>query len=164
MYRIILPSLVLLFSVFCVRAPDGAEAPVNPSNVKNVATVAMFGGTPERNMVNLVDMNMPTGWSVKKGQEQNLKWTAQLGKVSYGGPVVAGGKVFVCTNNQQPRDAKVKGDKGVLMCFDSATGKFLWQAVHDKLPDKDEDWPDQGIVSTPAVEEIGFTTSTIVVS
>ena len=152
MKRIVVPSLVLLFSVACARVPDGAEPPVTPTNAKNDVTVAMFGGTPERNMVNMVEMNIPTEWSVKKGQEKNLKWTAQLGKVSYGGPVVAGGKVYVCTNNERPRDANIKGDKGILMCFDSTTGRFLWQAVHDKLANNDEDWPDQGIASTPAVE------------
>src|SRR5262249_2022857 len=45
------------------------------------------------------------------------------------------------------------GDKGVLMCFDEASGKFLWQAVHDKLPQgRVKDWPEEGICSSPAVE------------
>ena len=39
------------------------------------------------------------------------------------------------------------------MCFDEKTGKFLWQAVHDKLPSGSvNDWPHEGICSTPAVE------------
>ena len=32
-----------------------------------------------------------------------------------------------------PRNPKIKGDKGILMCFHEEDGKFLWQAVHDKL-------------------------------
>jgi outer membrane protein assembly factor BamB len=39
------------------------------------------------------------------------------------------------------------------MCFDAATGKFLWQAVHDKLPEPDiNDTPKHGVASSPAVE------------
>src|SRR5205823_4361565 len=92
-------------------------------------------------------------WSVKKGKEANVKWVARLGGPSWGGPVVAGGKVFVGTNNHHPRDPKVTGDKGVLMCFNAADGKFLWQAIHDKLPDEGlNDNADQGVASTPTVE------------
>jgi outer membrane protein assembly factor BamB len=44
-------------------------------------------------------------------------------------------------------------DRGVLMCFDQHTGKFLWQAVHDKLPGGQvNDWPQSGIASSPTVE------------
>ena len=73
-------------------------------------------------------------------------------------------KVFVGTNNERPRnmrDTKKNSegdvepiDKGILMCFDEATGKFLWQAVHDKLPGGQvRDWPDIGVCSAPLVEE-----------
>src|SRR5262249_27055433 len=44
-------------------------------------------------------------------------------------------------------------DRGILMCFDEKTGKFLWQAVHDKLPSGQvNDWPQDGICSTPTVD------------
>lgn len=113
----------------------------------------MFGGTPERNLVNTVDKNVVTEWSVKEGMRKNVKWVVELGTTSYGTPVVAGGKVFVGTNNEVPRNPKIKGDKGVLMCFEAASGKFLWQAVHDKLPNTQEnDWPKQGVASSPVVE------------
>ena len=40
-----------------------------------------------------------------------------------------------------------------MICFDAASGKFLWQHVNDKLPSGlVHDWPDEGICSTPAVE------------
>jgi outer membrane protein assembly factor BamB len=114
---------------------------------------AMFGGSPSRNMVNLVEKDLPTEWSAKEGERKNVKWVADLGSVAYGGPTVAGGKVFVGTNNMKPRNPKIGGDKGVLMCFRESDGQFLWQAVHDKLDDPDEnDYPMVGIASTPAVE------------
>ncbi len=39
------------------------------------------------------------------------------------------------------------------MCFNEADGKFLWQSVSDKLPaGRVNDWPDEGICSSPVVE------------
>ncbi len=114
----------------------------------------MFGGTPQRNQVNTFEKNMPTEWSVKEGERKNIKWVAELGSTSYGVPVIAGGKVYVGTNNQKPRNPKIKGDKGILMCFRESDGQFLWQAVHDKLPSgMENDWPQQGIASSPVVEK-----------
>jgi outer membrane protein assembly factor BamB len=38
------------------------------------------------------------------------------------------------------------------MVFEEKTGKFLWQAVHDKLPNGAvTDWPREGLCSTPAI-------------
>src|SRR5262245_3244924 len=34
----------------------------------------MFGGSPSRNMVNPLDKDIPTEWSVEQGQEKNIKW------------------------------------------------------------------------------------------
>src|SRR5947209_10372485 len=77
----------------------------------------MFGGTIQRNMVNTRETGVPTDWGTEEGSEKHVKWSAALGSKAYGGPVVADGKVFVGTNNGTPRDPKVKGDKGILMCF-----------------------------------------------
>jgi outer membrane protein assembly factor BamB len=114
----------------------------------------LFGGTLQRNMVNTIEKNMPAQWSVIKGKEKNIKWVAELGSKAYGGPIVAGGKVFIGTNNENPRNERDKGkDRGIIMCFEEATGKFLWQAVHDKLPaGRVHDWPREGICSSPVVE------------
>ena len=39
------------------------------------------------------------------------------------------------------------------MCFRESDGKFLWQAVHDKLAaGRVNDWPEEGICSSPFVE------------
>src|SRR5262249_23682519 len=113
----------------------------------------MFGGSPSRNMVDLVNKNVPAEWNVEKGQEKNIKWVADVGSKAYGGPVISGGKVFIGTTNEKPRDPKIKGDKGVLMCFRESDGEFLWQQVHDKLPaGRVNDWPQEGICSTPVLE------------
>ncbi len=110
----------------------------------------MWGGTPQRNMVSTMK-NVPATWDVKANL--NIKWKADLGSTSYGNPVVADGKIFVGTNNANPRNPEIAGDKGILMCFRESDGKFLWQAVSDKLESGNEnDWAEQGVCSSPAVE------------
>ena len=126
--------------------------------VSSIASLAMgpqdwpmWGGNAQRNMANTVEKGIPDSWDVTTGE--NVKWISQLGSQSYGNPVVAGGKVFVGTNNQAERQPKAKGDKGVVMCFRESDGKFLWQLTHDKLAaGRVNDWPKQGICSSPCVE------------
>lgn len=126
-------------------------APANEKKADGPARAAMFGITPARNMVNLTEKNVPTTWDVKT--KVNIKWEAKLGSRAYGGPIVAGGRLFVGTNNEARRNPAVAGDKGVLMCFQAADGKFLWQDIHDKLAaGRVNDWPREGICSTPTIE------------
>jgi outer membrane protein assembly factor BamB len=123
------------------------------ARAENAPPLPMWGGGLSRNMVNTFDHNVPTDWSIEEGAQKNIKWVAEMGSKAYGGPIIAGGKVFMGTNNQNPRNPKIKGDKGIVMCFDEATGKFLWQAVHDKLQaGRVNDWPFEGICSSPFVE------------
>jgi len=113
----------------------------------------LFGGTVQRNLVNLQEAGLPATWSVEQGKEKNLVWSVALGSKAYGGPVVSGGKIYIGTNNDFPRDPKVAGDRGILLCLDQATGELIWQSVHDKLPaGRVNDWPREGICSSPVVE------------
>ncbi len=110
----------------------------------------MWGGTPDRNMVSNMK-GVPTTWDIKT--KKNIKWMAELGSQTYGNPVVANGMVFVGTNNEGARDPDIKGDKGILLAFRESDGEFMWQAVHDKLASgRANDWPFQGICSSPLVE------------
>ncbi len=114
---------------------------------------SLFGGTVQRNLVNLQESGLPATWSVEQGKEKNLVWSVALGSKAYGGPVVSGGKIYIGTNNDFPRDPKVAGDRGILLCLDQATGELIWQSVHDKLPaGRVNDWPREGICSSPVVE------------
>ncbi len=84
---------------------------------------------------------------------KNVKWAAKLGSQSYGNVTVAGGKVFVGTNNDSPRDPKHQGDRSILMVFDERSGEFLWQLVVPKLASgKVNDWENLGLLSSPTVE------------
>lgn len=83
----------------------------------------------------------------------NCKWAVKVGSQSYGNVVVAGGKVFIGTNNENPRDPQHQGDRSILMCFDEKTGAFLWQLVIPKLASgKVNDWENLGLLSSPNVE------------
>ncbi|MCH5375919.1 MAG: PQQ-like beta-propeller repeat protein, partial [Planctomycetes bacterium] len=83
----------------------------------------------------------------------NVLWTARLGSQTYGNPVVAHGKVWVGSNNGGEYRPQHTGDRGVVLCFDEKSGEFLWQLTRAKLPQgRVNDWPEQGICSTPCVE------------
>lgn len=135
------------------QAVPQTSAPQAPAAAKSSGgsePPSMFGGTLARNMVS-DEKGLPDKWDVKTGM--NVKWSAALGSQSYAGPVLHGGKVFVGTNNEGLRNPKLKSDRGVLMVFDMKDGKFLWQAAHPKLPSgMVNDWPLQGICSTPFVD------------
>ncbi len=113
----------------------------------------LYGGTTARNMVNLIDKNVPIDWNVEDGKHKNVKWIANLGDRSFGGPVIADGRIYVGTNNAKPRDKAVKDKKAILMCFRESDGNFLWQIVHDIPADvcSAEALP-EGLCSTPVVE------------
>src|SRR5215210_3842410 len=137
---------VVLTTVYCLLTTGYSVSDSDPGT----GDWPMWGGTPDRNMVSKAK-GMPTSWDVKT--KKNVKWVAELGSQTYGNITVAGGVVLVGTNNEGKRDPKVTGDKGVLMAFDANTGAFLWQAAHDKLQSgRVNDWPYQGIASSPLVE------------
>ena len=98
------------------------------------------GGTPDRNMVSNMK-GLPITWDVKT--KKNVKWVAELGSQSYGNPVVAGGMVFVGTNNENTKDPAVKGDKGVLMAFRESDGEVASPgcAVEDFVSTADPGFP-----------------------
>lgn len=121
-----------------------------------------WGGHPNRNMYS-PEKNLPDHFDPgkpKSGSEEidpattkNVKWIAKLGSQSYGNVTVSGGKVFIGTNNENPRDPKHQGDRSILMCFDEKTGEFLWQLVIPKLASgKVNDWENLGLLSSPTVE------------
>jgi len=120
-----------------------------------------WGGTDDRNMVS-DEKGLPTHFEVgkpKAGSEEidlattkNVKWVLKLGSQTYGNPTVAGGRVFIGTNNESPRDERIKGDRGIVMCFDEKSGAFLWQLAAPKLKSgKVNDWEFLGIMSSPLV-------------
>ena len=123
-----------------------AAAPVTAAEVEH----SMFGADYSRNQISDAT-DLPHDWNVKTGE--NVRWSVPVGSQSYAGPVIHDGKVIIGTNNEGERNPDITGDKGVIMAFGEETGEFLWQMVHDKLPEtKLHDWPLQGVCSTPYIE------------
>ena len=107
----------------------------------------------QRHSRNMVSSETDLADTFDPAAGKNIKWVAPLGSETYATPVVAGGRVLIGTNNNNPRDARHKGDRGVLLCLDEKDGSLCWQLVVPKLsPDPYLDWPRVGIVSAPTVE------------
>ncbi len=83
----------------------------------------------------------------------NVLWVAPLGTKTYAVPIVAAGRVFIGTNNGQPRDPRHQGDRSILLCLDERDASLHWQLVIPKVVgDNFQDWPMVGICSPPTVE------------
>ena len=105
-----------------------------------------WGGSNAR-MNTPIGRNIPTQWrpreleriNLKRGQQpvgsEHIKWAVPLGSETYGNPVVASGKVFVGTNNGAGYLDRYSPDVdlGVLLCFEEATGNFLWQHSNENV-------------------------------
>ena len=140
---------VVTVSAFCLLSSVFIPTYVSASDPGS-GDWPMWGGTADRNMVSTMK-GIPSSWDV--ASKKNVKWVAGLGSQSYGNPVVAGGMVFVGTNNELVRDPKQPGDRGVLMAFKESDGEFLWQHTNEKLAaGRVNDWPFQGVCSSPLVE------------
>lgn len=130
--------------------------------VASAADWPFWGGSASRNMVS-TEMGLTASWDAGRYKQnsddidiattKNVKWIAKLGSQSYGNPTVAGGRIFVGTNNETPRDERLKGDRAVLMCLDEKTGNLQWQLAIPKLgTGKISDWEFLGLCSSPAVD------------
>lgn len=141
-------SLNLIAAVFASTALQAGDWP-------------QWGRTDSRNMISDekgLPVVMVAGKKLKGSQEidmsttKNCLWVTKLGSQSYGTPNVAGGKIFVGTNNEAPRNPLIDGDRGIVMVLDEKTGKFLWQMVTPKLgAGKVSDWEFLGMCSTPTI-------------
>lgn len=153
-----------------VSAPAAGETEYDPTAAALAAIEKLdvkstdwpqWGGWSGRNNTPAGE-NIPTEWDVDSGS--NIKWSAELGSQTYGNPVIANGKVYVGTNNNAGYIKRYPPtvDLGCLLCFDEATGEFLWQASSPKLPTgRVHDWPLQGICCAPFVdgERLWYVTS-----
>ena len=121
-----------------------------------------WGGGESRNMASEAK-GLPGNFSagdfkpgtdeVDLSQTENVKWVLKLGSQSYGNPTVSNGRIYVGTNNDSPRDARFKGDRSNVYCFDEKTGDFIWQLSVPKLgTGKVSDWEYLGICCSPTID------------
>jgi outer membrane protein assembly factor BamB len=95
----------------------------------------MFGRDPSLNRVS-PEKNPPLWWQIEQKEgdkitqpEKNVRWSAWLGGApsyygSYGDPIVAGGLLWIGTNNSLERDKNTERYYE-FRCFDEKTGKRL---------------------------------------
>src|SRR6184192_1187988 len=121
----------------------------------------MFGRDASHNAVS-PESNPPTSWNVgefdrKTGawlrdKARNIKWQAPLGTGTFGDPVVAGGLVWVGTNNGYSAD-KDFVDASVLACFRESDGQPLFRYVSPRLPHgRVHDWPFAAMACSPLID------------
>ena len=129
---------------------------------------AWGGADPGRNMVSaetgLASVfkpgeKSPKGDGMMPGTTENVRWVAKLGNFICGNPTVAGGRVFIGTDDSMLQgDARFKRTKGgMVWCLDEKSGKTLWRLPvparpKDRLP-KDAHYGQQnlGVCSAPTV-------------
>jgi outer membrane protein assembly factor BamB/HEAT repeat protein len=75
--------------------------------------------------------NPPIDWDPSTGR--NIVWSVELGKETFGRPVVAGDAVYVGTDNGRHMNPAYQEDAGVLMAFHAKDGTFLWQDVAPRV-------------------------------
>ncbi len=120
------------------------------SNSAFAADQPQWGEKHSRNMISS-ETGLAESFDLETGR--NVKWIAPLGTKTYATPVVADGKVYICTNNERPRDSRHNGDRGVLLCLNESDGSLCWQLIVPKIKeDPYKDWPQVGMVSPATVE------------
>ena len=88
------------------------------------------GSDPGRNMVS-TETGLPASFDAKGETLENVRWMMPLGSHIYGNPTVAGGRVFVGTDDalleHDERFHRTRG--GMVWCLEEATGRMLWRLV-----------------------------------
>jgi outer membrane protein assembly factor BamB len=155
MLRRLAPTLVLL----CAAAWPGAMS---------AADWPQWGGSLGRTLAsgekNLPDSfvpgtKLPTGGGIDPATTRSVRWAARMGNYAYGNPTVAGGRVFVGTDDALLEDDPrlQRSESGMLQCLDEATGKLIWRLVvprrtKERLPEGAHYTQQKfGVCSSPAV-------------
>ena len=125
-----------------------------------------WGGRNDRNMVSpekglpddfALGSKRSDGSGIDMATTRHVRWVVRLGSQTYGTPTVAGGRVYVGTNDFALDDPKYTPTKGgLLKCLDEATGKLLWQLVIPRLESHEKtfnfDNMDLGLCCSPTVD------------
>ena len=123
----------------------------------------MFGRDGTRNPVS-PEQRSPTSWEIGteddskppqriKRTQRNIKWSANLGTMTFGDPVVSNGMIWVGTNNGYPSEDRGRVDASVLACFRESDGKLLYRYVSPRLEQgRVHDWPYASMASSPLIE------------
>ncbi len=141
-------AVAIAFGLGFARSPAADQPQWGHAWTRNM--VSSETGLPDR--FDAGQRDQATG-DIRLDTTENVKWVVRTGDITYGTPVVAGGRIYVGANNGAGRDPRFQGDRGVLLCLDEATGRLQWQLNLPKLTKiKWADWTGVGISASPAVE------------
>ena len=124
-------------SVVSPLRPAQSVAPVERVEYGAQTTVAQTG-------------NPPVDWDTSTGR--NIVWSVELGKETFGRPVVAGDVIYVGTDNAREMNPAYQEECGVLMAFRATDGKFLWQDLALRVERGLREFLLPSTTSTPYVE------------
>lgn len=128
----------LLFVLLAAVAPNAA------------ADQPQWGERQSRNMVS-PEKGLPDSFDPESGL--NVKWSVALGDNAYGTPVIAGGRIFIGSNNLHPIDPRIEGDYAILRCLNEEDGSLVWKLAVPRIGGDDYlDWPMIAMCSPPTVE------------
>ena len=94
--------------------------------------------------------NPPVDWDTTTGR--NIVWSVGLGDDTFGRPAVAGGTVFVGTDNARHLNPALQEECGVLQAFRATDGSFLWQDASPRVERGLREFLLPSTTSTPYVE------------
>jgi outer membrane protein assembly factor BamB len=123
-----------------------------------------WGGRKEVNFVS-GETGLPTEFSralpVGAGQTnaepaRNVKWSVPLGTQTYSTPAVAGGRIYLGTNDERMKDPRLEKTRGgLILCLDEKTGSLIWELPVPRLKTRNKlfnfDDMGLGICSSPLV-------------
>jgi outer membrane protein assembly factor BamB len=159
---------MLARSLAALASVSIAVASLAASPDARAADWPQWGGGQYRNLVS-AEGDLPAKFHPGRKQRtrlgfdpettKNVRWLVRLGSENYSCPVVAGGRVYIGTNDEDLDDERFRPTRGgVLMCLDERTGALVWRLVVPRLEiDRSkvsEDFDDMnlGICSTATVE------------
>ncbi len=153
-------GVVLVAGVLTIVAIAGGQLTADQADeeisfagpVADQTSWPQLGGSAAHNSVSVVT-NLPTQFDLAK--KENIRWSQPIGHFAFSSPVVAAGKVLIGTNNATGHDPRFSptDDVACLLCFEEATGAFLWQYSSPRMKaGRQQDWPILGICLVPVVE------------
>jgi outer membrane protein assembly factor BamB len=127
-----------------------------------------WGGTDARNMA-AAETGIPDTFNPGRKTRtrlgfdpttaRNVRFIARLGSENYSAPVIADGRIYIGTNDEDIDDPRIRPTRGgVLMCLDERTGDLVWRLVVPRLEidrskvSEDFDEMNLGICSTATVD------------
>jgi outer membrane protein assembly factor BamB len=129
-----------------IAGVESGESPISPAS----SLVPAVSVAPQPQATVAQTGNPPVDWDTSTGR--NIVWSVELGKESFGRPVVAGDAVYVGTDNTRQMNPAFQEECGVLMAFRVTDGAFLWQDLAPRVERGLREFLLPSTTSTPYVE------------